>query len=132
MERKVSSCFVRVYHGEKGTVESGRKFGEGWETFGDEWETGGSGMQMGRGRQGWKLKVACCIPSVAQIDEDTKFSSHFLLKLGHQLEAFILGFCKLLSKHPNTCSTVSLPQEGKAYFYCSCRNMVDIVSYLHH
>ena len=90
-------------------------------------------MQMGRGRQGWKLKVACRIPSVVQIDEDERFPSHFLLKLGHQLEAFHFGwlfifFWKLLSKHPNTHRTVSLAQEGKEYFYCSCRNMVDIVS----
>jgi hypothetical protein len=36
MERRVLSCFVGVYHGEKGRVESRRQVGEGWEAFGDE------------------------------------------------------------------------------------------------
>ena len=95
--------------------------GEDWEAFGYEWETGESGMQMGKGRQGWKLKVACCIPSVVQIDEDERFSSHFLLKLGHQLEAFHFGwlftvfasFCQNTQTHPELCL---LSKKGRDIF----------------
>lgn len=78
-------------------------------------------MQMGRGRQGWKLKVACRIPSVVQIDEDERFPSHFLLKLGHQLEAFHFGwlfiffgsFCQNTQTHTELCL---LPRKGRNIF----------------
>ena len=81
----------------------------------------GVGCRWGEGSRVGSWKVACRIPSVVQIDEDERFSSHFLLKLGHQLEAFHFGwlftvfasFCQNTQTHPELCL---LPKKGRDIF----------------